>query len=263
MKIKFELHTHSEYSRFGHAKGTVEQNANRARRLGIGLGISDHGPGHYLFGMNAKSCAYQRARIDAINEKMQAESGQKGQIWVLQGVEANLMGYDGSSDVNSLHAVTDYVLIGYHRGVSPFRFLNTSFIAPGNIKKNNSKARMTDALIKAMEDKRIDAITHPGEYVPVDMAELARAAAFYGVVLELNSHHPMDSENAKIAAKNGAHFIVSSDAHDTNTIGQVDSALRTMRMASIPENRVINLEYDFNAGLRLDRLCIWACNAKY
>ena len=54
MRITMDLHTHTRYSRLRHGKGTVEENIREARKKGIGLAVSDHGPGHFFYGVRPK-----------------------------------------------------------------------------------------------------------------------------------------------------------------------------------------------------------------
>lgn len=104
----------------------------------------------------------------------------------------------------------------------------------------------------------MDVITHPGEYLPIEIDALSRAAARLGVVLELNAHHHMDVQQARIALDNGAYFLLSSDAHSAARVGDVAAALEIAQNAQIPPERIVNSgRYSFDAGLRIDKLGAW------
>ena len=52
MILTADYHTHTPYS---HGKGTVEENAARAKELGLKqIGITDHGFSHLAFGLKRK-----------------------------------------------------------------------------------------------------------------------------------------------------------------------------------------------------------------
>ncbi len=49
MKLYGDYHTHTIYS---HGSGTIRDNVEEALRKGLKeIGICDHGPGHYLYGV--------------------------------------------------------------------------------------------------------------------------------------------------------------------------------------------------------------------
>lgn len=246
MKILFDIHTHTRYS---DAKGTVAENVAVARKKGLNVGISDHGPGHPWYGVRPKGLKSMRRDIDALLAQTNGDYGV-----ILQGIEANLMDGKGATDLEGLPPL-DYHLLGFHKGIFPKSAFSLEM---GLLRLRNPEAarqRMTDALIAAMDDPRIDVITHPGTYIPVDMARLAQVAAHRGVVLELNQRHPSAPEDAQTACEAGAYFILSSDAHRSELVGEVPQPIAVAEAAGIPPQRIINApEYDWNGGLRIDRL---------
>ena len=55
MQLTADYHTHTPYS---HGKGTVLENAMRAKELGLKeIGITDHGFSHIVFGVRRKQVA--------------------------------------------------------------------------------------------------------------------------------------------------------------------------------------------------------------
>ncbi len=255
MTVLFDLHTHTRYSRNAihhHAKGTVFENAQTAAGKKIGLGITDHGPGHSIFGLRPREYARQKAEIDAVNRAF-------GYRIALLGVEANLMDVDGGTDIDLLPLKPDVCLMGYHKGVRMRGKAGRALLSPALIAPQKCKEAMTAAVIKALARYPIDVLTHPGEYVPVDMRRVAEAAARLGVVIELNNKHPLRGEDIAIALDKGAFFIISSDAHVPQNVGVVERAAGEARLAKIPKERIVNSgAYGFDRGLRIDRLGEWA-----
>ena len=94
MKILTDFHTHTLYSKNGHGKGTIRENAESALAKGLKeLWITDHGPGHFLFGIKRDKFKEVREEIDRLNTEYQ------GKLKIFFGVEANVMSYDGDMDV--------------------------------------------------------------------------------------------------------------------------------------------------------------------
>jgi len=255
MTVLFDLHTHTRYSRNAihhHAKGTVLQNVQTAAGKKIGLGITDHGPGHSLFGLRTKEYGKQKAEIEEANSAL-------GYRIALLGVEANLMDADGRTDIDLLPIQPEICLMGYHKGVTIRGKAGRALLIPALMTPKKCKERMTTAVIRALERYPIDVLTHPGEYVPVDMLRIARAAAKLGVVIELNNKHPLSAADTRAAMDTGAFFIVSSDAHVPQNVGVVERAAGEAEGSKIPKERIVNSgAYGFDRGLRIDRLGEWA-----
>jgi putative hydrolase len=255
MTLLFDLHTHTRYSRsyvHHHAKGTVLENVQAAVKQNIGLGITEHGPGHSLFGLKTKEYPRLKAEIDEANSAI-------GRKVALLGVEANLMDINGKTDIDMLPIQPEILLMGYHKGVRVRGKAGHELLVPALLTPNRSKALMTEAVINALSRYPIDVLTHPGEYVPIDFEAVAKTAARLGVVMELNNKHPMRVEDIHTALAAGAHFILSSDAHVPENVGMVDRAEAEAKRAKIPKEKIVNSGfYQFDQGLRLDRLRSWA-----
>lgn len=69
-----DYHTHTIYSsgfkkRGTHAKGTIEENVAEAFAKGLEtIVISEHGPGHYLYGLRTENLPIMRTEIDRLRE---------------------------------------------------------------------------------------------------------------------------------------------------------------------------------------------------
>lgn len=243
--IIFDIHTHTKYS---HGTSTVDQNARAALEQGILLGISEHGPGHLIYGVRSAAMGRMKEEIDAFNCRL-------GRRLVIQGVEGNLM-QGCKTDYSLLKELPEVLLMGFHKGAS--MLWGASLYGQYFFNRRALANRLTRQLIQTVERQPVDVITHPGEYLPIEIDALSRAAARLGVVLELNAHHHMDVQQARIALDNGAYFLLSSDAHSAARVGDVAAALEIAQNAQIPPERIVNSgRYSFDAGLRIDKLGAW------
>ncbi|SNX54811.1 PHP domain-containing protein [Thermoanaerobacterium sp. RBIITD] len=242
MKIFADYHTHTIFS---HGHGTIEENVKAALKKGLKeIAITDHGPGHIFFGLRRPNYKKMRDEIDRLNERYP-------DIKVLMGVEANLISLDGDIDVDDeLMRYLDILLMGYHTGVAPKDIYNGFNMFGKNtmIKLIKSlrpviRKQNTDAMIKAINKHKIDIITHPGAKVDIDTERLAAAAKSRGTSLEINSGHGyMTVEYVKIAKAAGAKFVINSDAHTVERIGDFERGLEIAKKAGLTVNDIINAE---------------------
>ena len=243
MKLFGDYHTHTTYS---HGSGTIRDNVEAALKKGLKeIAICDHGPGHYLYGVKKINLPIMRREIDKLNE----EYCVKG-IKILLGIEANITGFDGSIDMDEdLLKLTDILLLGYHYGVTPSSlkgaiglYVINPFTKVFPIGREKALEMNTNAFIKAINRYPVTFITHPGSKASVDIRELARGAHKVGTALEINSKHSeLSIESIKIAMEEDVEFIVNSDAHSPNDVGEVGAALDRAKAAGLPINRIRNI----------------------
>ena len=109
MRITADYHTHTIYS---HGKGTIRENVEEAIKKGLkAIGICDHGPGHFLYGIKRDKIYQMRKEVDRLNKEYK-------EIDILLGVEANIIGFDGTIDVDEeVIDMLDILLLGFHYGV--------------------------------------------------------------------------------------------------------------------------------------------------
>ena len=230
--ITTDYHTHTLYS---HGKGTVEQNVQAAVAAGLdAVAISEHGPGHLFYGVRGGKLASLKRQVQELN----TQYGDK--IRILTGMECNLTGF-GLCDLPEGDAGYDILLLGFHKGIWPRdrHALSWSKEALGLGKAD--PLTMANALLAAAEKYRIQMIAHPGLYVQVDMPTLAKGAAQLGVWLELNeNHHGLSPAEVAEAARLGAKFALSSDAHRPAHVGRVSAAYQLAEQAGILSS-VVNL----------------------
>lgn len=241
MRIIADYHTHTRYS---HGKGTIRENVEAAIEKGLkAIGICDHGPGHYLYGVKREKIYQMRREVDKLNREYK-------EIEILLGVEANIIGFDGTIDVDEeIIEMLDILLLGFHYGVlfksiGDYLFMNVanpvSKLLP--IGRDRIIERNTEAIVKAIERYPIDIITHPGDKVKLNTKKVAEAAYAKGVALEINEkHNELSVENLKIALDTKVDFYINSDAHRPEEVGMVDEAINRIVEANIPLSRVKNL----------------------
>jgi len=241
-----DYHTHTRYS---HGKGTIEQNVMTARRRGLKrIAITDHGFNHIGIGMRLEDIDRMRREIDLLRKKY-------SDIEILFGVEANLISMEGDIDVPREYiGVFDIILLGFHKAVLPSSlkdgwrlFLkNALCLAVPLCDAEKLRHNNTMAMIRAMERYPIHTITHPGAKIDIDTRLLAKHAAKHGVFLEINSSHGyMTEEYVRVAMEEGALFVINSDAHTPEEVGNMTKGLLIARRAGVAPDRILNSQ-DFS-----------------
>jgi len=243
MELYGDYHTHTIYS---HGTGTIEDNVKYAIKKGLKeVAICDHGPAHYLYGVKREKLPKMRDEIDRLNDKYS-----KHNIRILLGVEANIIGFDGTIDMDEkLIKYTDLLLVGYHYGVTPNSFMDGVGLYIKNpwvklipFGRKSALESNTMAFVKAINKYPIDFITHPGSKARVDIRTLAREAGKVGTALEINAKHSQLSvESIRIAMKEDVDFVINSDAHRPEDVGNVLESLNRMEKAGLPKDRIRNI----------------------
>ncbi|MGN1077657.1 MAG: PHP domain-containing protein [Candidatus Gallimonas sp.] len=241
MKLTADFHTHTPYS---HGKGTVMENALRAKELGLqAIGITDHGFSHIAFGVRRKQVA------SLIRDCKEAEEATG--IRVLVGTESNIRGKSGLCDLTpSDYANFDLYLAGIHVYIKYDRLrdaklgwgglLRTKF----HVRPSDSVVRYTtEAYINAIKRNPIDIITHLNFQCFANPVEVAKCCRDYGTYLEISSKkdHLSDEELAAVA-DTGVRFVIDSDAHSVDRVGDDERAARQIERVGIPLSQIDNIE---------------------
>ncbi len=245
MLLTGDYHTHTIYS---HGKGTVMENALRAKEIGLKeIAITDHGFEQMAFGI-------KRKKVPQLIEDCKKATLETG-VKVYVGMEANLCDENGRTDMG----VNDYkdfdiFLMGIHRFVKFTRFkdfwnmlvVNALYTA---FKKEASKSLIrynTRAYINSIEKYPIDAVTHLNFLCFCDVAEVAKAARDNGTYIELNSKkvHLSDEQLEKVR-DTGVRFIVDSDAHSVDRIGDTKLVDELLSCVEVPRERIDNIDGRF------------------
>ena len=149
MEYMIDLHTHTIAS--GHGYSTLKENIDYAKQKGIKvLGMSEHAtalPGgpHPYFLQNYKCIPREHDGLQ-----------------LLCGVEANIIDFDGTLDVDAeTFHMMDYCIASMH----------VPCVTPGTKEEN------TNAAIKAMHNPYVKILGHPDDArVPLDYKKLVEAA---------------------------------------------------------------------------------------
>lgn len=242
MILTADYHTHTVFS---HGKGTILENALSAKEKGLKeIGISDHGFAHPVFGLSKRKLDKMRVECDNATN----ETGVK----VLLGIESNITGIDGKVDLKAkYYDYFDIFLAGLHKFVTfdikTFFALSIPDITATYLKKKevskSLKDRNTKTFINVVKKNPVDAITHLNFFSFADAKEVAKVCADYGTYLELNAKktHLLDSEIEEIL-KTDVRFIISSDAHSSDRVGEISLVEKTIERLNIPLDRIDNIE---------------------
>lgn len=248
MILTGDYHTHTPYS---HGKNTVEENVARAKELGLKqIGISDHGFSHVAFGVRRRQIEAYKADCKVATEKYGVE--------VLVGIEANIRGVDGKADLKPAdYENFDIYFCGKHVFIWYDKFTDFIGYGCGNLFSEKFRKRPSDKLIKrntkayinVIKNNPIDAVTHIGFHCPSDVVEVAKCAADYGTYIELNSKktHLSDEELSEIVAKTQARFIIDSDAHSAERVGDMRLVEEQLARLDFPKDRIDNIDGRFPA----------------
>lgn len=242
MILTADYHTHTPYS---HGKGTVEENAARAKELGMKqIGITDHGFSHIAFGLRRRKVPSLIADCRAAAEKLGID--------VLVGMEANIRGESGLTDMTEKdYENFDIFLCGKHvfifyESLSDWRRYFGGNLAADKLGRKPSEAlirRNTRAYINVIKNNPVDVITHLNYQCPADAKEVAKCAADYGTYIELNSKktHLTDEELAAVA-ETGVRFVVDSDAHSVDRVGDTALVEEQLGRVRVPSERIDNID---------------------
>jgi putative hydrolase len=235
MRIEVDVHTHTIAS--GHAYSTIEEMARAARKRGLkGFVIADHGPG-----LNCGPHPWHFGNLRVLPEKING-------VRIYRGAEANIMSSSGLIDLDeSMVRRLDFVLAGLHEAA----------YAPGSEEEN------TRAMVAALENPLVDAISHPGNPIfPVDFKVIAAAAKKNGKSLEINEssfrlRRGSDESCPKLAAlcaELGADVACGTDAHWSGDVGRFEQVLSVLKETGIPKASVLNASVaSFEAFLKKRR----------
>jgi len=208
------------------------------------IAITDHSFGHFSFGVKRENLKKMRWEIDEINEKY-------NDIKVLLGLECNIISRDGQIDLDDeVMKYMDIVLLGYHmmvrlKGIPSFmNIYGKNYISKvSKAMAKEMRQSNTDIMINAIKKYKVDIITHPGARISMDTGRLAEAAAKVGTALEINSKsNIMTVDYLKVAAGHGARFVINSDAHKPQDVGNFRNAIELAESAGLTNAQIINAE---------------------
>ena len=240
MILTADYHTHTPYS---HGKNTVAENALRAKELSLKeIGISDHGYGHITYGISRK-------KTNAYKDDCKKAEEIYG-VKVKVGMVANILNAEGLTDMKeSDYADFDIFLCGAHILVGYASAKDRRHLLWKNLffKKNPSEKLLTantKAYIEVIKNNPVDILTHICYKFPANAVEVAKCAADFGTYIELNSKklHLTDDELCEIVAKTDARFVIGSDAHSQNRVGEIRLVEEQLKRVNFPLERIDNID---------------------
>ena len=100
-----------------------------------------------------------------------------------------------------------------------------------------------DIIINAMKNNDIFIITHPGDKGDVYIEEIAKVAKNTDTRLEINSSHGFLNSSQLVKIKGiGNKFIIGSDAHIPQNVGNFDLAMKIVKEASVDLSLIENIK---------------------
>lgn len=242
MILTGDYHTHTPYS---HGKNTVLENAEAAKKLGLkAVGITDHGFNHIVFGL-------RRKKLKALREECTAAEELTG-VKVLMGMESNLTSLGGDTDMKASDLkYFDLYLCGIHEVLLYKSLKDFYYIAVKNYaaykfgKKPSDKLfeATTKAYINAVKNNPIDILTHINFRCACDVVEVAKCCADYGTYIEINTKkYHVTPEELSAMAQTGVRFVIDSDAHSADRVGDTKIAEQLLSQADIPMDRIDNID---------------------
>ncbi len=245
MRLTADYHTHTVFS---HGKGTIYDNVKAAANANLKeIGITDHGFSHPAFGLTKSKIPKMRV----LCSDAEKELGVKTYL----GIESNIIGLDGRTDLTEkMYDKFDLFLAGFHKFVLFYPSAFFKVFAPNMFTAYLKKDKPSRSLIKnntktfinVIKTRPVDVITHLNFFCYTDVSEVAKAAADYGTYIELNSKKVhLSDEELYAVAKTGVRFIIDSDAHSPERVGEFSLVEQTLKRVNIDCNRIDNIDGRF------------------
>ncbi len=226
--IRGDLHCHSDWDG---GENSIAQMAEAAQKMGYEyIGIADHTKFLRIeHGLDEKKLERRNKEIDKINEGLKAK-GLK--FRVLKGCEANIL-KDGSIDIkDEALAKLDFVIAGIH---SNFKM---------------ERAEMTERMIRAMENKNVDIISHPtgrilkrrDEY-QIDFERILKAAKETGTILEISAwpeRLDLNDQNIRRAKEAGVKMVINTDSHHKDQLSVMEFGIAQARRGWAEKEDIVN-----------------------
>lgn len=221
--IALDMHTHTLAS--GHAYATLTEMAQAAAQRGLEiLGVTEHAAGipgtcEDIYFLNLSVVPRQLFGVE-----------------LMLGAEINITDEHGSLSMeDGLIDRLDLRIAGIH----------------AQCYHVGTRAQNTQAVLGAIENPRIDIISHPDDgNCPLDYPALVRAARDHHTLLEINNNALRNPsrlhvrENAatilKLCRAADLPVLLSSDAHFTHDVANLDHALPLLEELAFPPELVLN-----------------------
>lgn len=208
-------------------RNTIEEMAEAAKARGYKyMAITDHSKNlAFANGLDDKRAVAHIAKIRKANEQIDG-------IQIFAGIEVDILP-DGDLDLSDeVLAQMDIVIASVH---SVF---------------NQEPAKMTDRLIKAIENPNTSLIGHPTGRIQLrrdayqfDMHAVLAAAVKHKVAMELNAYPDrldLNDINLRQAKQHGVKIVINTDAHHTSHMDKIRYGILQARRAWLTKEDVLN-----------------------
>lgn len=222
--IKGDLQVHTKWT---DGENTIEEMAEAAKAVGYGyICITDHFSKMVIAGgLNEKQIRKEMKEIEKVNEAIE-------DIEVLKGAEVDIDADGALQAKESVLKDLDVVVASVHSNF------------------NQTKQKMTDRLVAAMESGYVTILGHPtGRKIrtkksfPVDMVELFEASKLTGTFLEINAFPErldLDDFHARAAKEAGCKLVIDTDAHNKGHLKYMRLGVAVARRGWVEEKDVVN-----------------------
>ena len=208
-------------------RNTIEEMAEAAKARGYKyMAITDHSKNlAFANGLDDKRAVEHIHRIRQAAKKIDG-------ITIFAGIEVDILA-EGDLDLsNDVLAQMDIVIASVH---SVF---------------NMESAKMTERLIKAIENPNTSLIGHPTGRIqlrrdsyPFDMRAVLTAAAKHKVAMELNAYPDrldLNDNNLRQAKQHGVKIVINTDSHHTSHMEKIRYGVLQARRAWLTKEDVLN-----------------------
>ncbi len=208
-------------------KNTISEMAEAAKARGYKyMAITDHSKNlAFANGLDDKRAVEHIQRIRDANKQIDG-------IKIFAGIEVDILA-DGELDLSDdVLSQMDVVIASVH---SVF---------------NQESAKMTERLIKAIENPNTSIIGHPTGRIqlrrdsyPFDMHAVLTAAAKHKVAMELNSYPDrldLNDVNLRQAKQHGVKIVINTDSHHTSHMEKIQYGILQARRAWLTKEDVLN-----------------------
>ena len=232
MQLTADYHTHTPYS---HGKNTVLENATAAKAKGLKeIGITDHGFNHLLFGLKRKKLSDLRSEI--------VEAEKLTGVKVLMGMESNIISSRGDTDMRKEDLkYFDIYLCGIHEILKFKRLSDFYHIFMKNYSAYKFASKPSEKVVQNTTKIYIEAIKNN----PIDILTHINYKCFadYGTYIEINTKkRHVSAEELNLMASTGVRFVVDSDAHSADRVGDIKIAEEVLAEADVPLDRIDNID---------------------
>ena len=232
-----DYHTHTVFS---DGTGTLEENIQHAISIGLKeYAVTDHAFRHKAHGITLANFQVQKRMVELYREKYP-------QIKIYHALEGNIMGYSGLLDTDAYVNDLDFLQMGFHKTASnesittwwSFTLLNLIFKpSKAKIEKN------TLAYLRCIDRYPLKFVNHLNYGVLVNCKEIAKLCVERGTKIELNGKRVFFSQqDVDDMLETGVEFVVNSDAHASDKVGDVQLPIEFAKTHGIPLDRIVNLK---------------------